>query len=59
MTLVKLIISVKYSFTATVEIYFQGFSQWFSDFKAYDTRYRMFLEYKTEAIADYYIEVVT
>ena len=51
--------SVKYPFTATVQIYFQGFSQWFIGFKACDTRYRMFLEYQIEAIPDYYIEVVT
>ena len=59
MTLVKLIISAKYLFTATGQIYFQGFSQWFIGFKTCDTRYRIFLEYQTEAIADYYIEVVT
>ena len=57
--LVKVIISVKYLFNATVQIYFQGFSQWFIAFKACDTRYRIFLGYKTEANADYYIEVVT
>ena len=40
--LVKVIISVKYLFNATVQIYFQGFSQWFIGFNACDTRCRIF-----------------
>ena len=59
MSLVKIIICEKYPFTATVQIYFQGFSQLFIGFKACDTRYRMFLECQMEAIPHYYIEVVT
>ena len=46
-TLVKLLIFVKYVFAAIVQIYFQSFRLWFIGFKAYDTRYQHFFKYQT------------
>ena len=39
-------------------MYFQGFSQWFIGFKAYDTLYRFFFQYQTDAIADHSVEAI-
>ena len=35
-------IFVKQIFTAILQMYFQGFSEWLIGFKVYDTRYRRF-----------------
>ena len=51
-TLVKSLVFVKLFFTAIVQMYFENFPEWFSGFKTYNTRYLVFVEYQTGAIAD-------
>ena len=49
----------KVKFHYIVQMYFQSFSELFMGFQAYDTPYRHFVEYQTEAIADHSSEAIT